>query len=81
MISESLGNFRISDVRLVRLMSKWENPTFVLQRYTLFYYFQTFCNIFLENFAKIKNIIIKTAKMLYIFNFFTNCGVLQGQAK
>ena len=29
MIPESLGNFRISDVRLVRLMSKWENPTFV----------------------------------------------------
>jgi len=40
-------------------MSKWENPTFVLQKYTLFYYFQTFCNIFLEKFAKIKNIIIK----------------------
>ena len=47
MVSESLGNSRIPDVRLVRLMSKWENPTFVLQIYRDFYYLQYFCDIFL----------------------------------
>ena len=46
MESDSLGNCRTPDVRLVRLMSKWENPTFVRQRYAYFYYFQTFYDIF-----------------------------------
>ncbi len=45
-MSEGLGNVRTPLVRLVRLMSKWENPTFVLQRYGLFYYFQIFCKYF-----------------------------------
>lgn len=45
-MSESLGNFRTSDVRLVRLMSKWENPTFVPQIYGNFIYLQIFYVIF-----------------------------------
>ena len=49
---DSLGNRRTSVVRLVRLMSKWENPTFVsakiytfLNKTNFFVYFLKFFSL------------------------------------
>ncbi len=56
-------HFRTPVVRLVRLMSNVGEPhDLYMQRYTNFYYLQTFCVIFLENFNEIVKYLIKTAK-------------------
>ena len=46
MMSESLGNFRTSDVRLVRLMSKWGTPHLYCKGTAIFYTSKFFVIIF-----------------------------------
>ena len=64
---DSLGNRRTSDVRLVRLMSRWENPTFVSAKIYTFLHKTNFLICFFKELSLLVIFINQNPLFILIF--------------